>query len=67
MCFPVIYWYITAYKIRWIDGHICRFAYIMYNLYAELLISTSLHIGNMKGSSIRFGIYLKFKVKDERF
>ena len=67
MCFPVIYWYITAYKIGWIDGHVCSFAYIMYNLYVELLISTSLHVGNMKGGSIRFGIYLKFKVKDERF
>ena len=36
----------------------------MHNLYVEVLISTSLHIGNMKGGNIRFEIYLKFKVKD---
>lgn len=34
---------------------------MMYNLYMELLISTFLNVGNLKGNNIRFGGYFEVK------
>jgi hypothetical protein len=46
---------ILSLKVHVLEGVHATFAYVMYNLYVEVLITRVLNIGNIK-DNIRFGI-----------